>query len=44
MMGVLVREVLAYDGGRSVTVYVPPSRPETIVFAGDESECRCQPS
>jgi enterochelin esterase-like enzyme len=35
MKGELVTEVLAYDGGRSVTAYVPPSRPEAIVFAGD---------
>jgi len=24
-----------YDGGRQVTVYVPPGPPEGIVFAGD---------
>ena len=35
MKGELVTQVLAYDGGRSVTVYVPPGRPEAIVFAGD---------
>ncbi len=35
MKGGLVTQVLAYDGGRSVTVYVPPGRPEAIVFAGD---------
>lgn len=35
MNGELVTQVLTYDGGRSVTVYVPPGRPEAIVFAGD---------
>src|SRR5258708_28357625 len=24
-----------YDGGRPVSVYVPPSRPEAVVFTGD---------
>jgi enterochelin esterase-like enzyme len=33
--GALVTERLAYDGGRQVTVYVPPNPPEAIVFAGD---------
>ena len=33
--GDLVTEVLDFDGGRSVTVYVPAQRPEAIVFAGD---------
>ena len=33
--GQLVTETLAYDGGRQVTAYVPPSPPEAIVFAGD---------
>jgi enterochelin esterase-like enzyme len=33
--GVLVTETLDYDGGRPVTVYVPPDPPEAIVFAGD---------
>jgi hypothetical protein len=33
--GELVTEVLAYDGGRPVTAYVPAERPEAIVFAGD---------
>ena len=33
--GELVTETLAYDGGRQVTVYVPPDRPEAVVFAGD---------
>jgi len=33
--GRLVTEQLGYDGGRSVTAYVPPAAPEAIVFAGD---------
>jgi enterochelin esterase-like enzyme len=34
--GTFVTETLPeYDGGRQVTVYVPPDRPEAIVFAGD---------
>jgi len=34
--GELVTETLVeYDGGRQVTVYVPPSAPEAVVFAGD---------
>jgi enterochelin esterase-like enzyme len=32
--GQLVTETLEYDGGRQVTVYVPPSA-ESIIFAGD---------
>jgi enterochelin esterase-like enzyme len=35
MRGQLVTESLEYDGGRSVTAYVPPVPPEAIVFAGD---------
>ena len=31
----LVTETFGYDGGRAVTVYVPPGPPEAIVFAGD---------
>ena len=31
----LVTERFEYDGGRLVTVYVPPDPPEAIVFAGD---------
>jgi len=27
--------LLEYDGGRKVTVYVPPDPPEAVVFAGD---------
>ncbi|MDR6554957.1 alpha/beta hydrolase-fold protein [Paenibacillus qinlingensis] len=33
--GELVTEMLEYDGGRQVTVYVPPDPPQAIVFAGD---------
>ena len=33
--GELVTEEVEYDGGRQVTVYVPPDSPEAIVFAGD---------
>src|SRR5580704_7089531 len=33
--GELVTESLEYDGGRQVTVYVPPDPPEAVVFAGD---------
>jgi pimeloyl-ACP methyl ester carboxylesterase len=33
--GELVTETLEYDGGRQVTVYVPPYAPEAVVFAGD---------
>jgi len=33
--GELVIESLEYDGGRQVTVYVPPDPPEAIVFTGD---------
>ena len=33
--GELVTETLAYDGGRQVTVYVPPEPPQAVVFAGD---------
>src|ERR1043166_7903160 len=35
LAGQLVTELLAYDGGRHVTAYVPPAPPEAIVFAGD---------
>lgn len=34
-MGDLVTETFDYDGGRQVTVYVPPEPPEAVVFAGD---------
>jgi enterochelin esterase-like enzyme len=33
--GECVTETFDYDGGRQVTVYVPPDPPEAIVFAGD---------
>jgi enterochelin esterase-like enzyme len=33
--GELVTETFDYDGGRQVTVYVPPDPPKAIVFAGD---------
>lgn len=33
--GKLVTGRFEYDGGRQVTVYVPPDAPEAIVFAGD---------
>jgi enterochelin esterase-like enzyme len=35
MAGTLVTETFKYDGGRQVTVYIPPNPPEAIVFAGD---------
>ncbi|SEF18216.1 alpha/beta hydrolase [Jiangella alba] len=34
-MGDLVTETFEYDGGRQVTVHVPPDPPEAVVFAGD---------
>jgi enterochelin esterase-like enzyme len=33
--GELVNETFDYDGGRQVTVYVPPDPPGSVVFAGD---------
>jgi len=33
--GEFVTETFGYDGGRPVTVYVPPRPPEAVVFAGD---------
>jgi hypothetical protein len=33
--GEFVTKLFEYDGGRQVTVYVPPETPEAIVFAGD---------
>jgi pimeloyl-ACP methyl ester carboxylesterase len=33
--GEFVTETFEYDGGRQVTVYVPPKPPQAIVFAGD---------
>ncbi len=35
MAGEFVTETFDYDHGRQVTVYVPPGRPEAVVFAGD---------
>ena len=35
MAGELVTEALDYDGGRQVTVYVPPDPPQAVVFAAD---------
>jgi enterochelin esterase-like enzyme len=33
--GHFVTETFDYDGGRQVTVYVPPDPPESVVFTGD---------
>jgi enterochelin esterase-like enzyme len=33
--GKLVTQAFNYDGGRQVTMYVPPVLPEAVVFAGD---------
>lgn len=33
--GKFVTETFDYDGGRQVTVYVPPVPPESVVFSGD---------
>ena len=33
--GELVTKTFGYDGGRQVTVYVPPDPPQAVVFAGD---------
>src|SRR5439155_4166863 len=33
--GELVTETFEYGSGRQVTVYVPPDRPEAVVFTGD---------
>jgi enterochelin esterase-like enzyme len=33
--GQLITETFEYDGGRQVTVYVPPASPGSVVFAGD---------
>jgi len=35
IVGAFVTETFDYDGGRQVTVYVPPDPPEAVVFAGD---------
>jgi enterochelin esterase-like enzyme len=33
--GDLITETFEYDGGRKVTVYLPLSRPQAVVFSGD---------
>jgi hypothetical protein len=33
--GTFVTETFEDDGGRQVTVYVPPNPPEAIIYAGD---------
>jgi enterochelin esterase-like enzyme len=35
IVGELVTETFEYDGGRQVTVYLPPDPPGAVVFAGD---------
>lgn len=35
MSGEFITETFDYDGGRQVSVYVPPGPPEAMVFAGD---------
>jgi enterochelin esterase-like enzyme len=35
LRGELVTETFEYDGGRDITVYLPPGPPEAVVFAGD---------
>jgi enterochelin esterase-like enzyme len=35
LKGELLTETFEYDGGRQVTVYLPPDPPEAVVFAGD---------
>ena len=35
LLGQLVTEELAFDGGRKVTVYVPTDRPDAVVVMGD---------
>ena len=35
LAGDLVTDTFPYDGGRQVTVYIPPDPPEAVVFAGD---------
>jgi enterochelin esterase-like enzyme len=36
--GEFVTEDLEYDGGRRVTVHVPPDPPQTVVYAGDGAQ------
>jgi hypothetical protein len=33
--GKFVTETFDYDGGRQVTVYIPPDPPEAIIYSGD---------
>ncbi len=35
LAGELVTETFDYGGGREVTAYVPPDRPQAVLFAGD---------
>ncbi len=35
MAAELITEIFDFDGGRQVTVYVPPDRPGAVVYAGD---------
>jgi enterochelin esterase-like enzyme len=35
MRGAIVTETFSFDGGRSVTVYVPPEPAEAVVYAAD---------
>ena len=35
MVGEFITETFDYDGGRQVTVYLPPDPPEAVVYAGD---------
>ncbi len=35
LKGSLVTETFSFDGGRNVTVYIPPRPPQSVVFAAD---------
>ncbi len=35
ILGEFISETFDYDGGRQVTVYIPPNPPEAVVFTGD---------
>ncbi|MEO1058431.1 MAG: alpha/beta hydrolase-fold protein [Actinomycetota bacterium] len=35
LSGSLVNETFNFDGGRSVTAYVPPGSPESVIYAAD---------
>ncbi|MEM9516846.1 MAG: alpha/beta hydrolase-fold protein [Actinomycetota bacterium] len=35
LSGSLVEETFDFDGGRSVTAYVPPGSPESVIYAAD---------